>query len=147
MMEQRLAARAPTPETLRAAKRMGFSDAQIARLTPTAEGRTRRRPAADIRALRQRWGILPTYKMVDTCAAEFAAQTPYFYATYEQENEAESLPGAKAVVLGCGPIRIGQGIEFDYCSVRAAQALRAAGVQQHHDQLESRDGQHRLRYV
>ncbi len=66
--------------------------------------------------------------MVDTCAAEFAAQTPYFYATYEQENEAEPLPGAKAVVLGCGPIRIGQGIEFDYCSVRAAQAFRAAGV-------------------
>src|SRR6185312_11473258 len=73
--------------------------------------------------------VRPTYKMVDTCAAEFAAQTPYFYATYEQENEAEALPGAKAVVLGSGPIRIGQGIEFDYCSVRASQALRAAGVQ------------------
>jgi len=66
--------------------------------------------------------------MVDTCAAEFAAQTPYFYATYEQENEAEPLAGQKAVVLGSGPIRIGQGIEFDYCSVRAAQALRDAGV-------------------
>jgi carbamoyl-phosphate synthase large subunit len=128
MMEQRLAARVPTPETLRAAKRMGFSDAQIARLTPTEEGKNTPPTSADIHALRQRWGILPTYKMVDTCAAEFAAQTPYFYATYEQENEAESLPGAKAVVLGSGPIRIGQGIEFDYCSVHAAQALRAAGV-------------------
>src|SRR5207245_6824510 len=84
-------------------------------------------PAA-IRALRRAWGILPTYKMVDTCAAEFAAQTPYFYSTYEQENEAEPLPGTKAVVLGSGPIRIGQGIEFDYCSVRAAQELRADGV-------------------
>src|SRR6516164_4056257 len=69
------------------------------------------------------------HKMVDTCAAEFAAQTPYFYSTYEQENEAEPLQGPKAIVLGSGPIRIGQGIEFDYCSVRAAQALRAAGVQ------------------
>ena len=66
--------------------------------------------------------------MVDTCAAEFAAETPYFYSTYEQENEAEPLGGNCAVVLGSGPIRIGQGIEFDYCSVRAAQELRAAGV-------------------
>src|SRR5260221_2655272 len=66
--------------------------------------------------------------MVDPCAAEFAAQTPYFYSTYEQENEAEPLPGTKAVVLGSGPIRIGQGIEFDYCSVRAAQELRRGGT-------------------
>ncbi|HET8909567.1 MAG TPA: carbamoyl-phosphate synthase large subunit [Ktedonobacterales bacterium] len=131
MMEQRLASRPLTPEMLRTAKQMGFSDAQIARLTPpmaTTAGETSTTNVASIRALRQRWGILPTYKMVDTCAAEFAAQTPYFYGTYEQENEAESLPGKKAVVLGSGPIRIGQGIEFDYCSVRAAQALREAGV-------------------
>ncbi|HEX5546530.1 MAG TPA: carbamoyl-phosphate synthase large subunit [Ktedonobacterales bacterium] len=127
LMEQRLAARAPTPELLRAAKQMGFSDAQIAQLRASA-GQEQLITAADVRAQRERWGIRPTYKMVDTCAAEFAAQTPYFYATYEQENEAEALPGAKAVVLGSGPIRIGQGIEFDYCSVRAAQALRAAGV-------------------
>ncbi|HEU5349741.1 MAG TPA: carbamoyl-phosphate synthase large subunit [Ktedonobacterales bacterium] len=132
VMEQRLAARPLTPELLRSAKRMGFSDAQIARLTPSspdAENGGTVATTAGIRALRQQWGILPTYKMVDTCAAEFAAQTPYFYATYEQENEAESLSGPKAVVLGSGPIRIGQGIEFDYCSVRAAQALREAGVQ------------------
>jgi carbamoyl-phosphate synthase large subunit len=131
VMEQRLAARPLTPELLRAAKRKGFSDAQIARLAaPSAEdsAATTVKSVADIRALRQQWGIHPTYKMVDTCAAEFAAQTPYFYATYEQENEAEALSGQKAIVLGSGPIRIGQGIEFDYCSVRAAQALREAGV-------------------
>ncbi len=127
IMEQRLAAHEPTPRLLRSAKQMGFSDAQIARLRSSAE-QGAPTTAADIRAQRERWGIRPTYKMVDTCAAEFAAQTPYFYATYEQENEAEALPGKKAVVLGSGPIRIGQGIEFDYCSVRAAQALRAEGV-------------------
>ena len=125
VMEQRLATRPLTPELLRTAKRMGFSDAQIARLTPI-DGAATPPTAEHVRALRRQWGILPTYKMVDTCAAEFAAQTPYFYATYEQENEAEPLAGEKAVVLGSGPIRIGQGIEFDYCSVRSAQALREA---------------------
>ena len=75
------------------------------------------------------WDMRPVYKMVDTCAAEFEAVTPYFYSTYEQENEAPPLAGAKVVVLGSGPIRIGQGIEFDYCSVQAAMALRDAGVQ------------------
>jgi carbamoyl-phosphate synthase large subunit len=70
----------------------------------------------------------PVYKMVDTCAAEFAAETPYFYSTYEKENEAEPLKGDKALVLGSGPIRIGQGIEFDYCSVHSAWALHEAGV-------------------
>jgi carbamoyl-phosphate synthase large subunit len=126
-MERRLAERPLTPALLRQAKRMGFSDQQIAALTPVAEGEEQ--PAArDIRRLRRAWGVLPTYKMVDTCAAEFAARTPYFYSTYEQENEAEPLSGDSAVVLGSGPIRIGQGIEFDYCSVRAAQELRAAGV-------------------
>ena len=66
--------------------------------------------------------------MVDTCAAEFEAQTPYFYSTYEQENEAEPIPASKAVVVGSGPIRIGQGIEFDYCSVHAAWALQREGI-------------------
>ena len=69
------------------------------------------------------------YKMVDTCAAEFEAQTPYFYSTYEQENEALPSPASKALVLGSGPIRIGQGIEFDYCSVHAAWALQEEGIQ------------------
>jgi carbamoylphosphate synthase large subunit len=100
----------------------------VAGYSPNTDGSPRRLTAGDIRALRRAWGILPTYKMVDTCAAEFEAETPYFYSTYEQENEALPLPGRKAVVLGSGPIRIGQGIEFDYCSVRSAQALRAAGV-------------------
>ncbi|HEV2238864.1 MAG TPA: carbamoyl-phosphate synthase large subunit [Ktedonobacterales bacterium] len=131
-LERRLAAEPLTPALLRQAKRAGFSDEQIAALTPRlpAEGGAGDAPpsAGALRRLRRVWRIRPTYKMVDTCAAEFAARTPYFYSTYEQENEAESLPGPKAVVLGSGPIRIGQGIEFDYCSVRASIALREAGV-------------------
>ncbi len=121
-MENQLAAApdALTPDLLRRAKRLGCADAQIAHLTGRDE--------AAIRALRQEWGIRPVYKMVDTCAGEFAAQTPYYYSTYEQENEAPSLAPPKAVVIGSGPIRIGQGIEFDYCSVRSATALREAGV-------------------
>ena len=136
-MERRLAGEPLTPALLRQAKRLGCSDARIADLTPQPpalagqgepDAPPRRGEGSDIRALRAQWGIGPTYKMVDTCAAEFAAETPYFYSTYEQENEAEPLPGAKAMVLGSGPIRIGQGIEFDYCSVRAASALRECGV-------------------
>jgi carbamoyl-phosphate synthase large subunit len=72
--------------------------------------------------------MAPVYKMVDTCAGEFAAQTPYFYSTYEEEDEATPLEGERAVVVGSGPIRIGQGIEFDYCSVQASRSLREAGV-------------------
>ncbi|HEX9414374.1 MAG TPA: carbamoyl-phosphate synthase large subunit, partial [Ktedonobacterales bacterium] len=140
-MERRLASEPLTPTLLRQAKRHGFSDQQIADLVPQSPSRDANqrgasaspepepRASADaIRQLRAAWGIRPTYKMVDTCAAEFAAQTPYYYSTYEQENEAVPLPGPKVVVLGSGPIRIGQGIEFDYCSVRASAALRAAGV-------------------
>ena len=104
---------------LRAAKRMGFADAQLAELCQRSE--------LEIRALRARWQIHPVFKTVDTCAGEFAAQTPYFYSTYETQNEAPPLPGNKKVVLGSGPIRIGQGIEFDYCSVRGAMALHEAG--------------------
>ncbi len=109
------------PALVRQAKRLGFSDRQIGTLVDELPDRVRQR--------RQEWGIRPTYKMVDTCAAEFEAVTPYFYSTYESENEAAPLQGAKVVVLGSGPIRIGQGIEFDYCSVRAAEALRAQGIQ------------------
>jgi carbamoyl-phosphate synthase large subunit len=140
-MERRLASEPLTPTLLRQAKRHGFSDQQIADLVPQSPSRDANQRAASaplepeartsadaIRQLRAAWGIRPTYKMVDTCAAEFAAQTPYYYSTYEQENEAVALPGPKVVVLGSGPIRIGQGIEFDYCSVRASAALRAAGV-------------------
>ena len=118
--EDDLQGRTPTPALLRAAKRMGFADADIATLTGMLP--------ADVGRLRAQWGIRPVYKMVDTCAAEFEAVTPYFYSTYEQENEATPLAGPKAVILGSGPIRIGQGIEFDCCCVQSAGALRDRGV-------------------
>lgn len=118
-MEKQLLAKSLTPELLRQAKRLGFSDRQIGTLAD--------RLPEQVRQLRQQWQIRPVYKMVDTCAAEFDAATPYFYSTYEQENEAVPISGNKAVVIGSGPIRIGQGIEFDYCSVHAAWALQEAG--------------------
>ncbi|MCA1646941.1 MAG: carbamoyl-phosphate synthase large subunit [Chloroflexi bacterium] len=110
-----------TPAITRRAKRLGFADRQIGALIDELPERIRDR--------RRIWNLRPTYKMVDTCAAEFEAVTPYFYGTFESENEAAPLPGPKVVVIGSGPIRIGQGIEFDYCSVRAAMALREHGVQ------------------
>ena len=122
-MERRLQALGDAPPDralLWEAKRLGAPDETIARLT----GRSQE----EVRALRRRHGVVPVYKMVDTCAAEFEAVTPYFYSAYDQENESVPLPGDKAVVIGSGPIRIGQGIEFDYCSVHAAWALDAAGV-------------------
>ncbi|MFQ5860720.1 MAG: carbamoyl-phosphate synthase large subunit, partial [Dehalococcoidia bacterium] len=119
-MERRLLAEGLTPELLRAAKRLGFSDEQVGTLAD--------RLPEQVRTLRRQWGIRPVYKLVDTCAAEFEAVTPYFYSTYEEENEAPPLEEPKAVVVGSGPIRIGQGIEFDYCSVHAAWALQEAGT-------------------
>ena len=118
-MEKELLSQPLTPERLWQAKRLGFSDEQIATLAD--------RLPEQVRALRHNWQIRPVYKMVDTCAAEFDAGTPYFYSTYEQENEAQPLEGNKAVVIGSGPIRIGQGIEFDYCSVHSAWALQKSG--------------------
>jgi carbamoyl-phosphate synthase large subunit len=119
-MEERLLGEPLAPDLMRRAKRMGFSDGVIATLGD--------RLPEQVRQLRQEWGITPAYKMVDTCAAEFEAETPYFYSSYEDENEAPSLPGKKALVIGSGPIRIGQGIEFDYSAVHAAWALQEAGV-------------------
>ena len=119
-MERRLLSETLTPRLLWQAKRLGFSDEQVSTLAD--------RLPAQVRNLRRQWDIRPVYKMVDTCAAEFEAVTPYFYSTYEQENEACPLPWPKAVVIGSGPIRIGQGIEFDYCSVHAAWALQQEGV-------------------
>ncbi|HEY8491990.1 MAG TPA: carbamoyl-phosphate synthase large subunit [Dehalococcoidia bacterium] len=119
-MEKRLLTEPLDRALLWEAKRMGFSDQVIANLTGMASG-------DKVRELRHAWGIRPVYKMVDTCAAEFDAETPYFYSTYEEENEAEPQPGERALVIGSGPIRIGQGIEFDYCSVHAAWALQEAG--------------------
>ena len=118
-MERRVLAEALTPELLWEAKRLGFSDEQVGTLAD--------RIPEQVRQTRQGWGIRPVYKMVDTCAAEFEASTPYFYSSYDKENEAEPLKGRKAVVIGSGPIRIGQGIEFDYCSVHSAWALQEAG--------------------
>ena len=99
---------------------MGFADAVVAELAD--------RLPEHVRQLRENWDIRPVYKMVDTCAAEFDAQTPYFYSCYEQENEALPMSQERMLVIGSGPIRIGQGIEFDYCSVQAARALKRAGV-------------------
>ena len=119
-MESRLLAEPLGGGLLREAKRMGFSDRQIGVLSDRAEG--------EVQRMRGALGLRPTYKMVDTCAGEFEAETPFFYSTYEDENEAAPAGGPAAVVVGSGPIRIGQGIEFDYCSVHAAWALSEAGV-------------------
>ncbi len=119
-LEQRLGQEQLSGDLLWTAKRAGFTDARIARLA--------RRTELDVRSLRERLGMTPVYKMVDTCAGEFAASTPYFYSTYEEEDEAPPLTGERALVVGSGPIRIGQGIEFDYSAVQAAGALHDAGV-------------------
>jgi carbamoyl-phosphate synthase large subunit len=119
-MERTLLAEELTPQLMKRAKRMGFADAQIGTLADYLP--------EQVRTMRKEWGLSPVYKMVDTCAGEFEAVTPYFYSTYEQENEAVSTDEDVAIVLGSGPIRIGQGIEFDYCSVHAAWALQAAGA-------------------
>jgi carbamoyl-phosphate synthase large subunit len=109
-------------EELREAKRLGFSDAYISRFLGSTEDEVRARRTAE--------GIIPTYKAVDTCAAEFEAYTPYFYSTYEEENEALPTPGRESVIiLGSGPNRIGQGIEFDYCCVHAVQEMRQLGYE------------------
>ena len=104
---------------MRKAKRAGYSDRQLANLRGTDE--------LSIRALRKELGVVPTYKVVDTCAAEFEAFTPYFYSTYEEEDEGFTSNKPRIVILGSGPNRIGQGIEFDYCCVHAALAVREAG--------------------
>ena len=106
---------------LREAKEMGFSDRRLAALWQVEEG--------EVRALRERLGVRPVYKRVDTCGAEFQAHTPYLYSTYEQECESEPTNARKIMILGGGPNRIGQGIEFDYCCVHAVFALREAGFE------------------
>src|SRR5256885_618084 len=108
-------------QTLRVLKRKGFSDRRLAYLFNASEG--------EVRAARHRFGIRPVYKRVDTCAAEFATRTAYMYSTYEEECEASPTQRKKVIVLGGGPNRIGQGIEFDYCCVHAALALREDGFE------------------
>jgi carbamoyl-phosphate synthase large subunit len=112
-----------SPDNLKKAKRMGLSDERIAFLT----GKSRE----EINDRRRLNGIIPTYKMVDTCAAEFAAATPYYYSTYEEQCEAYPSNNRKVLIIGSGPIRIGQGIEFDYCTVHAVTALREEGIETH----------------
>jgi len=108
-------------DVLHAAKRMGFADVRLAQLTGHGEG--------DIRAARANLSLRPVYKMVDTCGAEFPAYTPYLYSTYEAEDESGVSARRKIMILGGGPNRIGQGIEFDYCCVHAAFALREDGFE------------------
>ncbi|WP_126428697.1 carbamoyl-phosphate synthase (glutamine-hydrolyzing) large subunit [Brevibacillus marinus] len=122
-LEQQLAAAGRdglTKELLQEAKHRGFADKKIAALLASTP--------EQIRQLRKEWGIAPAYKIVDTCAAEFDAVTPYYYSTWQGSDEVAELSGRKVLVLGSGPIRIGQGIEFDYCSVHAAKALQAKGI-------------------
>jgi carbamoyl-phosphate synthase large subunit len=109
------------PELLREAKRSGFDDARIARLLGAQ--------ARDVAGKRGDFGIVPVYKRVDTCAAEFESYTPYFYSTYEEEDEAEPSTRKKIIILGSGPNRIGQGIEFDYCCCHASFALKEEGFE------------------
>jgi len=109
------------PALMRRAKRAGFSDIQMAELTG--------RDVAEILRLRRKWGVKAVYKLVDTCAAEFEAYTPYYYSTYEREDESRPSEKPKALIVGGGPNRIGQGIEFDYCCVHAALALRELGYE------------------
>jgi len=111
----------PNSKTLKSAKRMGFSDRRISRLTGTSE--------EEIRKKRDEENILPVYKTVDTCAAEFESETSYLYGTYETGNEARCSKRPKIIILGSGPNRIGQGIEFDYCCVHAVTALREIGYE------------------
>ena len=106
---------------LRTAKKLGFSDVQIAHARGISQD--------EVRAARKEKGIIPTYRLVDTCAAEFEAATPYYYSTYGDENEARETDKKKIVILGDGPNRIGQGIEFDYCCVHASFALRELGYE------------------
>jgi len=109
------------PETLLAAKRIGFGDAELASLRGV--------PEAELRSARHAHGIRPVFKTVDTCAGEFPAATPYLYSTYESESESIRSDRRKIVILGSGPNRIGQGVEFDYCCVSASLALRDMGVE------------------
>ena len=108
-------------QMLREAKKMGFSDKYIAKLWKCRE--------IDVYNMRVENNIFPVYKMIDTCASEFESYIPYFYSTYEEENESIVSDKKKVIVLGSGPIRIGQGVEFDYSTVHAVKTIKAAGYE------------------
>ena len=110
-----------TPEAVLEAKRFGFSDKSVAKYAGTTEEK--------VRSVREENGIKPVYKMIDSCASEFESYIPYFYSTYEQENESIVSDKKKVVVLGSGPIRIGQGVEFDYSTVHAVKTIKKAGFE------------------
>ncbi|MEK7369597.1 MAG: carbamoyl-phosphate synthase large subunit, partial [Planctomycetota bacterium] len=120
-VEDRVRSDGLNPETLREAKATGISDNRLAQLTGSTE--------SSVRTLRHKHNIRPVFKRVDTCAAEFRAYTPYLYSTYETECEAEPTDKKKVIILGSGPNRIGQGIEFDYCCVHSVMALRQMGYE------------------
>jgi carbamoyl-phosphate synthase large subunit len=109
------------PDLMRKTKKMGFSDREIGKISGLDE--------KSIRNFREKEGIIPAYKMVDTCAAEFEAKTPYYYSCYEEKDEVSVSNEKKVIIIGAGPIRIGQGIEFDYCCVHAAMALKEDGIE------------------
>ena len=121
-IENKLAQEPLTPSLMQNAKRVGLSDVSIAEITGKSMD--------EIRTTRKSMGIMPCYKMVDTCAAEFEAATPYYYSTFRaQQDEVQVSTKRKVIVLGSGPIRIGQGVEFDYCSVHSVWALKEMGIE------------------
>ncbi|WP_044642517.1 carbamoyl-phosphate synthase large subunit [Risungbinella massiliensis] len=120
-LEKKLKQEELTTDSLKLAKQFGFTDRKVGELAAKSE--------QEVRALRQETNILPVYKIVDTCAAEFEAETPYYYSTYEQEDEVKQTTKKSVLVLGSGPIRIGQGVEFDYATVHAIWAIREAGYE------------------
>lgn len=120
-MENRIAKEPLTEELMLVAKKLGIADRSIAEIVG--------KPMEEIRAIRKSFNVIPCYKMVDTCAAEFEAATPYYYSTFAQEDEVIPSNKRKVMVLGSGPIRIGQGVEFDYCSVHSVWALREMGIE------------------
>ncbi|MDO4492891.1 MAG: carbamoyl-phosphate synthase large subunit [Clostridia bacterium] len=120
-MEDVLRANKNDAETLRDAKRLGFADKTVAHIWKLSE--------EEVHAFRMRNGIRPVYKMIDTCASEFDSYIPYFYSTYESQNESVVSDRKKVIVLGSGPIRIGQGVEFDYSTVHAVKTIKAAGYE------------------
>ena len=120
-MEKQIEKNIDDINVLKEAKKMGFSDKYIAKLWNKEE--------EDIYKLRKKKKIYPVYKMIDTCSSEFESYVPYFYSTYEEENESIVSNKKKIIVLGAGPIRIGQGVEFDYSTVHAVKTIKEAGFE------------------